>query len=103
MNFFSRILSELRGVKVQQLQMIRDSPAYADRLADTLKQKLRLKTKVESSIDSLHQRKAESVADEQRGSQQLKVLQEKTAGLQSQIETDLSKRYKGRTVNISTK
>ena len=35
---------------MQQLQMIRDSPAYADRLADTLKQKLRLKTKVITKV-----------------------------------------------------
>ncbi len=38
--------SELTEVRMQQLQMIRGSPSYADRLADTIKQKLRLVDKV---------------------------------------------------------
>jgi len=38
--------SELTELKMQQLQMIRGSPSYADRLADTISQKLRLLEKV---------------------------------------------------------
>jgi hypothetical protein len=38
--------SELTEVKMQQLQMIRGSPSYADRLADNISQKLRLVQKV---------------------------------------------------------
>lgn len=41
-----RVEGALTELRMQQLQMIRDSPAYADRLADTLKQKLKLKEKV---------------------------------------------------------
>jgi len=38
--------SELTEVRMQQLQMIRGSPSYADRLADNISQKLRLVQKV---------------------------------------------------------
>jgi hypothetical protein len=44
--FAVTVRSELTEVKMQQLQMIRGSPSYADRLADTIKQKLRLVDKV---------------------------------------------------------
>ena len=40
------LTSALTEVRMQQLQMIRDSPEFADRLADTLKQKHKLKHKV---------------------------------------------------------
>ena len=45
-NSVERLISALTEVKIQQLQMIRDSPAYADRIVDNLKQKRRLKDKV---------------------------------------------------------
>lgn len=40
------LTSSLTEVRMQQLQMIRDSPEFANRLADTLKQKQKLKNKV---------------------------------------------------------
>jgi len=81
--------------------MIRDSPAYADRLADTLNQKLKLKQKVISSIDEIRRRQAEAGAEKERGAEQVKVLQRTTAELRKQIESDISERYKGRKVIVS--
>jgi hypothetical protein len=40
------IIKHLTELKVQQLQTIRDSPSYAERLEDSFKQKLQLKEKV---------------------------------------------------------
>jgi len=95
------LAGRLTEKKVQQLQMIRDSPAYADRLADTLNQKLKLKQKVISSIDEIRRRRAEAGAEKERGAEQVKVLQRTTAELRKQIESDISERYKGRKVIVS--
>lgn len=95
------LAGRLTEKKVQQLQMIRDSPAYADRLADTLNQKLKLKQKVISSIDEIRRRRAEAGAEKDRGAEQIKVLQRTTAELRKQIEDDISNRYKGRKVIVS--
>jgi len=102
-NSVERLISSLTEVKIQQLQMIRDSPAYADRIVDNLKQKRRLKDKVEVSITELRRRKNDAIDEESRGKEQIKLVQEKTNTLQQQIEADLSKRYKGRPVFISGK
>ena len=44
------VISRLTELKIQQLQTIRDSPSYAERLADSFKQKLRLQDQVSSNI-----------------------------------------------------
>jgi len=96
-----RLNSKLTEAKVQQLQMIRDSPIYADRVVDTLKQKQKLKVKVESSIESFKSRRQQLGTEKEQELQHMESLKQRTKVLQKQIESDISHRYNGRTVIIS--
>lgn len=95
------MLAKLTAVKMQQLQMIRDSPSYADRLADTFKQKLRLKDKVVASIDVMQRRIDEAEQERLKGVEQIRLLQARVKEWAGEVEKDISKRYKGRKVTIS--
>jgi len=95
------LISRLTEVKIQQLQMIRDSPAYADRLAESLKQKLKLKVKVLSLIEDLHGRRDSAAQEIAQVREQIQTHIKNNRILQGQLESDISGRYKGRTVNLS--
>jgi len=91
----------LTEAKIQQLQTIRDSPVYADRVVETLKKKQKLKVKVLSSIDGLKERRQQLAAEKEEELNHIATLNQSTKLLKKQIETDISGRYKGRTVIIS--
>lgn len=96
------IIKHLTELKVQQLQTIRDSPSYAERLEDSFKQKLQLKEKAASQIDELGERIKEAEEEKTRGINQIKDMQEMVKQLKLQVQEDLSKRYNGRNVLISS-
>lgn len=95
------IIKRLTELKMQQLQTIRDSPSYAERLADSFKQKLQLKEQVRGHIDELKGRIDEAEEEKKRGINQMKTMQDMVKQLKSQVQEDLSERYKGRKVLIS--
>jgi len=104
----TKLLADVEGlqcslteVRVQHLQMIRDSPSYADRLVDSFKQKLRLKEKVVMSIDVLNDRIQDADLEKVAGIQQIKKLQDLVKSWSQHVEKDISKRYKNRKVTIT--
>jgi len=94
------MIDRLREHKMQQLQMIRGSPAYADRLADSLRQKLRLVEKVEAATARVKTKRSDAAAEQAKAREQLENILTKTEELQGQICGDVSKRFKGRKVHL---
>lgn len=95
-----KISGNLTSLKIQQLQMIRGSPAYADQLADSLKQKLRLVEKVKSSSSRIEEKRSEAAAEQGLTKEHLENVINKSGELQTQICEDVAKRFKGRKVHI---
>jgi len=95
------LISKLTELKIQQLQTIRDSPSYAERLADSFKQKLRLQEQVRRSIDDLQVKIEDAEVEKAKSFQHMKDLQATVKDIKTEVEKDISKRYKGRTVTIS--
>jgi len=94
------IIGQLSTGKLHHLQLVRGSPKYVDRLVGDLKQKLRLVERTKSGISELASKRESAVAEESQMQSEIKKMAEKTKVLQKEIEADLSKRYKGRKVNI---
>lgn len=92
--------SKLCEVKMQQLQLIRSSPGVVDRLVDRLKGKLRMVEKVKMGRQELEKRRQQVAKDRSEGTKQLAIIVAKTKELQTDVESDISKRYNGRRVNI---
>ena len=92
--------SRLGEVKMQQLQLIRSSPAVVDRLVDRLKGKLKMAEKVKMGKMEIEKRRGQVGKDRAEGIKQLAIILEKTKELQKDLEADISERYKGRRVNI---
>ncbi|XP_052748565.1 CDK5 regulatory subunit-associated protein 3 [Galleria mellonella] len=92
--------SRLTAPEVNHLHNVKHSPRYVDVLTAQLKQKLTLCDK----LSKLAARAAEQAdAASARGAQLRPVLArliDRTKELQTQIENDISKKYKGRPVNI---
>lgn len=95
-----KISGNLTSLKMQQLQMIRGSPAYADQLADSLKQKLRLVEKVKSSSSRIEAKRSEAAAEQVLTNEHLENVINKSGELQDQICEDVGKRFKGRKVHV---
>jgi len=92
--------SRLSEVKMQQLQLIRSSPAVVDRLVDRLKGKLKMAEKVKMGKVEIDKRREQVAKDRIEGTKQLAIITERTKELQKDLESDISQRYKGRRVNI---
>lgn len=95
------ILSEILDSKVQHLHNIKHSPRYVDALVATLKQKLCLVEKMKSLQKAIKEKKEEirqQVLDIQPI---LKLVIKRTKELQNEIEKDISKKYKNRSVHLT--
>ncbi|KAJ1520518.1 hypothetical protein ONE63_003641 [Megalurothrips usitatus] len=94
------LLKRINDKVLYELHNIRHSPRYVDNLAKTLKHKLRLIEKYIAEQERFRQKEIEQgqLAEELRP--KLKVVIAKTKELQGQIEEDISKKYKGRPVNL---
>ncbi|XP_017790434.1 PREDICTED: CDK5 regulatory subunit-associated protein 3 [Habropoda laboriosa] len=95
------VISEILNTKVQHLHNIKHSGRYVDVLASSLKQKLSLVDKM-ITLQKTIKEKRESAADEANTIRPLlQLLIQKTKELQTEIEKDISRRYKNRVVHLT--
>lgn len=95
------IMSRLTELKMQQLQTIRDSPSYAERLTDSFKQKLKLQDQVRRSIEEMKEKISDAEDEKTKGLDQIKTMHTMVKQLKTEVEIDISKRYNGRKVIIT--
>ncbi|XP_054009160.1 CDK5 regulatory subunit-associated protein 3 [Hylaeus anthracinus] len=95
------VLSEILDTKVQYLHNIKHSTRYVDVLVASLKQKLSLIDKMIASQKIVRQKRDD--AEEQANALRplLQLVIQRTKELQTQIEQDISKRYKNRAVHLT--
>lgn len=93
-------LDQLTNKRIQHLHNIKHSPKYVDILTATLKQKLSVVEKMRAN-KTLLEEKIKSSRDEVRRTEPLiKLAVNSTKQLQKEIQQDISKKYKGRVVNL---
>ncbi|XP_018579423.1 CDK5RAP3-like protein [Anoplophora glabripennis] len=93
-------LDELTNKRISHLHNIKHSPKYVDILSASLKQKLSVVEKMRASKSAL-EKKIKELREEAQGIEPvIKLLIERTKQLQKDIQEDISKKYKGRVVNI---
>ncbi|KAG8190596.1 hypothetical protein JTE90_017861 [Oedothorax gibbosus] len=94
------ISSQLMTTKLKHLYLIKSSPRYVDRLVDSLKSKLETAERMVECQKAVKVKFHEAM-DEQRSLEpKIELIVGKTKVLLSQVEKDISKRYKNRPVNI---
>lgn len=103
----SAYISEIRSLtsllsagKLHQLQLIRSSPKYVDRLVAGLVKKLDLTERMAVSNRVVAEKRDAAIQDQAVFQKKLDLIKRKTCELQENIEKDISKRYKDRPVNI---
>ncbi|OWF41135.1 CDK5 regulatory subunit-associated protein 3-like [Mizuhopecten yessoensis] len=94
------ILSQLTSVKMHHLLLIRNSPRYVDRLRDSLKQTLSLADKMVFYEKEMIVKKKEVLEEQRQMEPKLDVIIKRTKEMQSQMEGEISIKYKDRPVNI---
>ncbi|XP_077483736.1 CDK5 regulatory subunit-associated protein 3 [Amblyomma americanum] len=93
-------VSSLTTVRMQHLYQLHSSPKYVDRLVDQLQQKLYLSDKNLQSREAVATRRQEALEEQRQLQPKLELILAKIRQLQKQVQDDISKRYKGRPVNI---
>nr|CAG4644037.1 EOG090X07S9 [Lepidurus arcticus] len=94
------MLRLLNDIKLQHLALIRASPRYVDRLALSLQQKMHLADKMEASREKAERRRKDASAEQCILQPKLQILSARSKVLKRQLETDIGKRYKNRSVSI---
>ncbi|XP_031556788.1 CDK5 regulatory subunit-associated protein 3-like [Actinia tenebrosa] len=94
------VLSRLTTMRVQNLCLLKSSPRYVDRLAESLQQKLRLSEKLKTSCKRMVEKRNEAAEQQRELEPKLEVIRCKTKELKTQIAGEISKKYKNRPVNI---
>lgn len=94
------VLNEMTNKRTSHLHNIKHSPKYIDMLVQTLKQKLVVAEKMQASRKVVLKRAEEARKQAADIMPIIDLVVEKTKILQEQIETDISKKYKNRIVNI---
>uniref|UniRef100_T1GLB8 CDK5RAP3-like protein n=1 Tax=Megaselia scalaris TaxID=36166 RepID=T1GLB8_MEGSC len=94
------ILGELSGERTRHLFQLKHSPKYADILANKLKQKLVAVEKIKVSKEVLKERSVDFLKQKIESKPVLDDMISQTKILQTNIEKDISKRYKNRVVNL---
>ncbi|CAH0546182.1 unnamed protein product [Brassicogethes aeneus] len=93
-------LDQLTNKRIQHLHNIKHSSKYVDILTASLKQKLSIVDRMKVN-KKLVEKKIVGLQEEKSNLQPvIKVLIEKTKELQKDVQEDISKKYKGRVVNI---
>lgn len=95
------VLSEILNSNVQHLHNIKHYSRYVDVVATTLKQKLNLIDKMIAQQECVRQKQDEIQDQIKRLRPLLKLVIQRTKELQAEIERDISKRYKNRTVHLT--
>ncbi|KAJ7381249.1 CDK5 regulatory subunit associated protein 3 [Desmophyllum pertusum] len=96
----TNVLSTLTSMKMHNLFLLKTSPRYLDRLADSLQQKLKVSEKLVTSIKMMADKRQAASTEQRDLEPKLEVIRTKTKELQGQIAQDISKKYKNRPVNI---
>jgi len=94
------VTEELTSKKMKNLYLIKSSPKYVDRIADSLLQKLHTSEKLVKQAEALKTKGKEAAQVQVETIPKLQVLVAKTKALQGQIEKEVSNKYKNRKVNI---
>ncbi|KAL6265628.1 hypothetical protein P5V15_002422 [Pogonomyrmex californicus] len=95
------ILSEILHNNVQHLHNIKHYPRYVDVVATTLKQKLNLIDRMVTQQESMRQKQEDTQNQINKLRPLLKLVIQRTKELQTEIEQDISKKYKNRTVYLT--
>ncbi|KAL0125837.1 hypothetical protein PUN28_004713 [Cardiocondyla obscurior] len=95
------ILSEILHNNVQHLHNIKHYPRYVDAVATTLKQKLNLIDRMVIQQKSMRQKQDDTQDQIDKLHPLLKLVIQRTKELQTEIEQDISKKYKNRTVYLT--
>ncbi|KAK2142743.1 hypothetical protein LSH36_919g01019 [Paralvinella palmiformis] len=96
----SELVAYMTSNKMQNLFLIRSSPSYVHRMADSLSKVLGDSEKMMSLSRLMVIRSEEALEEEKQIQPQIDLLRKRTHELQEQIEEEISKKYKGRRVNI---
>ncbi|KAK2187354.1 hypothetical protein NP493_168g01020 [Ridgeia piscesae] len=94
------VLGQLTTSRMQDLMRIRSSPKYVDRLTTSLKKILCDADKMTSMSRLMGTRRTEALEEQRQTEPKLDIIRRRTKELQKQIESEISKRYKDRRVNI---
>lgn len=94
------LIGRLTNLRMQHLFMILASPRYVDRVTEFLQQKLKQSQLLALKKELMVQKQQEALQEQAALEPKLDLLLEKTRELQKLIETDISKRYSGRPVNL---
>lgn len=94
------VLSTLTSMKMHNLFLLKTSPRYLDRLADSLQQKLKVSEKLVTSIKVMADKRQAATIEQRDLEPKLEIIRTKTRELQEQISQEISKKYKNRPVNI---
>ncbi|KAG5311500.1 CK5P3 protein, partial [Acromyrmex insinuator] len=95
------ILSEMLHNNVQHLHNIKHYPKYVDIVAVTLKQKLNLIDRMVTQQESVRQKQDDTRNHINKLRPLLKLIIQRTKELQTEIEQDISKKYKNRMVHLT--
>ncbi|KAK9299048.1 hypothetical protein QLX08_007798 [Tetragonisca angustula] len=95
------ILSEILNTKVQHLHNIKHSVRYVDVLTSSLKQKLSLVDKMIVLQNSIREKRENFGKEVSTIRPLLQLLIQRTKELQTEIEKDISKKYKNRIVHLT--
>lgn len=93
-------LNEFTNKRTQHLHNIKHSLKYVDLLTESLKQKLEVVERMRARKKVLEDKIKDARAEIRSILPNIDNITEKTKVLQKQIEKDISKKYKGRPVNI---
>ncbi|XP_024883737.1 CDK5 regulatory subunit-associated protein 3 [Temnothorax curvispinosus] len=95
------ILSEILHSNVHHLHNIKHYPRYVDVVAATLKQKLNLIDRMVTQQESMRQKQDDTQNQIDKLRPLLKLVVQRTKELQTEIEQDISKKYKNRKVYLT--
>ncbi|XP_050404822.2 CDK5 regulatory subunit-associated protein 3 [Patella vulgata] len=94
------ITQMLTNMRMQQLLLIRNSPRFVNRVNDNLKQILTLADKMNFLERQAVIRRKEALEEQKEVEPKLDIIIKKTKELQKQLQSEISKKYKGRPINI---
>ncbi|XP_069490736.1 CDK5 regulatory subunit-associated protein 3 isoform X2 [Ambystoma mexicanum] len=94
------LIGRLTGLRMQHLFMILASPRYVDRVCERLRQWLKQAELLEAKKELMVRRRQEALEEQRALEPRLDLLLQRTKELQKLIETDISKRYNNRPVNL---
>ncbi|XP_072105235.1 CDK5 regulatory subunit-associated protein 3 isoform X2 [Mobula birostris] len=94
------LVQRLTEVKMRHLLLIHASPRYVDRVTELLQQKLKQAESVGAKQHLMVRKRQEALEEQSNLEPKLDLLIQRTKELRKLIETDISKRYQNRRVNL---